>query len=663
MSPTQPISEPEPLVPPVLDIIPDLDTDVPDKDPPGRPTLPLSLDKLIQTRLLLQADSGGGKSWAIRYVLEQTFNHIPHLVVDIEGEFATLRERFAYVLVSATPGEGDIPADPETASPLCRRLCELGASAVIDLYDLDETDQRRFTAEFSTALLALPKSLWSPRMVLIDEAERVAPEGEAAVSKTALSSLIKRARKRRIGVVLAAQSLPDVSKKVVRSLQNKMIGLATLDTDIKRAAAELGFDRDRSRELASLSPGTFFAHGPAFAHHGVRLLRTGPVETTHDPLSAGAPSHTAIKPPDSVADILPLLEDLSGVAQNETNGRTRQAQPRPATGSPPDKDLVEKEVDARLRTRAHNYRQELRQLWEIKNELQKQLAEGKRRENDLRRRIGHLEKAIKDARTSASATLKNLQLGPSTQAGGTIDGHKDHKDHEDPTDPDTGRNGPKDTRDVTATPSATPTNGTADTVLNARATYRQERLHSVSGSLGELQGQILATLVAWKRAGFEAIERENLAVLVDRSPRYSQFTKRHLTPLENAGLIEMVPSTIPDRTDSHLTAAITITDNGAAVADINDQATNLYPATIPALHHAWLCKFDPTLQTALSTLIDRYPATLSRADLAREIVSSPRSGSFQRKLTELRSWGLLQTDADAEFKASPILFPEPATGS
>ena len=53
----------------------------------------IDLPRLLETRMLIQANSGGGKSWAIRRLLEQTAGHVQQLVIDPEGEFATLREK------------------------------------------------------------------------------------------------------------------------------------------------------------------------------------------------------------------------------------------------------------------------------------------------------------------------------------------------------------------------------------------------------------------------------------------------------------------------------------------------------------------------------------------------------------------------------------------
>jgi len=64
----------------------------------------LDLTTLIETRLLVQANSGGGKSFALRRLLEQSHGKVQHLVIDVEGTFRTLRERYEYLLLGA---EGD----------------------------------------------------------------------------------------------------------------------------------------------------------------------------------------------------------------------------------------------------------------------------------------------------------------------------------------------------------------------------------------------------------------------------------------------------------------------------------------------------------------------------------------------------------------------------
>src|SRR3954471_2956510 len=96
-------------------------------------TVSIDLDKLIETRMLIQANSGGGKSWAIRRIIEQVFGHVQIIVIDPEGEFSNLRSKYDFVYVG---NGGDAETTPRSAGLLATRLLELKASAIIDLYEL-----------------------------------------------------------------------------------------------------------------------------------------------------------------------------------------------------------------------------------------------------------------------------------------------------------------------------------------------------------------------------------------------------------------------------------------------------------------------------------------------------------------------------------------------
>lgn len=145
----------------------------------------LDLPKLIRTKLLLQANSGGGKSWAIRRLLEQTFGHLQHIVVDPEGEFASLRERFDYVL--AAPSGGDTAIDvggrrgEEHTRLLAHRLLELNASAILDIYELAPSDRARFVRIFFDAMVNAPKALWHPVLIILDEAHQFCLDEETEI--------------------------------------------------------------------------------------------------------------------------------------------------------------------------------------------------------------------------------------------------------------------------------------------------------------------------------------------------------------------------------------------------------------------------------------------------------------------------------------------------
>ena len=79
------------------------------------------LEKLVDTRLLIQANSGGGTSYLIRKILEVSHGQVQQIILDSEGEFGSLRERFDYILAGKN---ADIQAVPRTAEVLARKVLE-----------------------------------------------------------------------------------------------------------------------------------------------------------------------------------------------------------------------------------------------------------------------------------------------------------------------------------------------------------------------------------------------------------------------------------------------------------------------------------------------------------------------------------------------------------
>src|SRR4051812_43074003 len=54
----------------------------------------LDLEELLATRLLVQGNSGSGKSHLLRRLLEQSAPWVQQTIIDPEGDFVALAERF-----------------------------------------------------------------------------------------------------------------------------------------------------------------------------------------------------------------------------------------------------------------------------------------------------------------------------------------------------------------------------------------------------------------------------------------------------------------------------------------------------------------------------------------------------------------------------------------
>lgn len=278
----------------------------------------LDIEILLRTRLLVQANSGGGKSYLLRRLAEQLFGKIPVIIIDPEGEFATLREKFGYVLVGKG---GETPADPRSAALVAQKLLELRASAVCDLYEMKPSDRHHWVRLFLESLIDAPKRLWRPTIIIVDEAHLFAPQKGTGESEahSAMVSMPTRGRKRRFCPIWATQRLAKVDKDASAELLNRLIGPTFEDVDLKRAADLLSIlpeDRRKfDQEMRVLEPGHFYALGRAICTER-KLVSIGKVLTSHEIED----SKYGIEPPpapEKVKALLPKLADLPKQAEEK----------------------------------------------------------------------------------------------------------------------------------------------------------------------------------------------------------------------------------------------------------------------------------------------------------------------------------------------------------
>lgn len=272
----------------------------------------IDLPKLIESRLLVQANSGGGKSWAIRRLIEQAFGHVQIIVIDPEGEFGNMRAKFDFVYAGKG---GDAPVESRSAALLAHRLLELKASAVVDLYELPPQERKHFVKLFCEAMVNAPKELWHDVLVIIDEAHVFAPEKGESEAMGPVIDLATRGRKRGYCVVLATQRLPKLNKDAAAECNNKLIGRASQDIDRKRAAEELGFtSKEQILSLRDLDPGEFYCFGPAISRD-VSRISIGDVQVK--PPKRGVARGRVPAPSAHVKQMLGKLKDLPQEAAEE----------------------------------------------------------------------------------------------------------------------------------------------------------------------------------------------------------------------------------------------------------------------------------------------------------------------------------------------------------
>ena len=238
----------------------------------------LDLEELLATRLLVQGNSGSGKSHLLRRLLEQSAPWVQQCVIDPEGDFVTLADRFGHVVVEAARSEAEL-------TRIAARIRQHRVSVVLDLEGLDVEQQMRAAAAFLGGMFDADRDYWYPMLVVVDEAQLFAPAvaGEVSdetrkLSLGAMTNLMCRGRKRGLAGVIATQRLAKLAKNVAAEASNFLMGRTFLDIDMARAADLLGMERRQAEMFRDLARGHFVALGPALSRRPLPIV-IGAVET------------------------------------------------------------------------------------------------------------------------------------------------------------------------------------------------------------------------------------------------------------------------------------------------------------------------------------------------------------------------------------------------
>jgi len=240
----------------------------------------LDLEELLATRLLVQGNSGSGKSHLLRRLVEQSAPVVQQAIIDPEGDFVTLADIFGHVVVDASS------LSENGLQQVGARVRQHRVSVVLNLENLDAEAQMRHAAAFLGGMFDVDREFWFPVLVVVDEAQLFAPAAAGDVSDEArkaslgaMTNLMCRGRKRGLAGVIATQRLAKLAKNVAAEASNFLMGRTFLDIDMARAADLLGMERKQAEMFRDLERGRFIALGPAMCRRPLPI-RIGDVQTS-----------------------------------------------------------------------------------------------------------------------------------------------------------------------------------------------------------------------------------------------------------------------------------------------------------------------------------------------------------------------------------------------
>ncbi len=598
----------------------------------GGKAIHLDLAVLLRSRALVTANSGGGKSWLLRRLAEQLFGKVPVWIIDPEGEFATLREKFGFVLVGKG---GETPADPRTAPLVAHKLRELQASAVFDLYDLKPPTRHAWVRAFLEALMNLPKSLWRPLVVMLDEAHVFCPEKGMGESEAygAVQDAATRGRKRGICLVPFTQRLAKISKTVTAELLNRLVGMTREGVDIDRAVEVLSVARDERDQfrvdIKKRKPGEFYGMGPAIGDDRI-LLTVGPVETTHPEVGSEI-SDTPPPPPEKIRALLTKLADLPKEAEEKAKN----------------------EADLRAEIRS----------------LKAQLAAGKRDLSTNPGKVNHattpppkpvrveipvippaqlvrLEKAMANAVTAAGkcADTVGMLRGFSDLVMENVKKIEQRARRPEPVLTPIPAIGTK------VRPMPTPAESVSQlqtSALLARVPARMQLRDSENSegpardtTVSRPQLRILQAIAMFEALGFSEVPRTWVAPLADTTWKSSGFEK-NVSTLKTGGYLEAGSQ-----------GSLRIRPEGRG--EVGNQA----PPTEEQLLAKCKAAVSGPQARILEVLVDHFPADQSREEIAVQAETTTTSSGFEKNMSTLKTAGMIEISGKGRARAAAWLFAE-----
>jgi len=256
---------------------------------------------LIDRGLAILGMRGSGKSWTAGVVAEELASKgIPFIVIDLMGEYYSLREKFP-VLIAAlgTPKYADIKGvTPDQAGAIAESVVKSGISLILDLKYGTMLERFAFLAPFLEALYHTEESLKRPLVLIIDEAHRITPE-KGVIKLREVQKFQRKVeywvyetgatgRHYGIGFVVVARRVAEISKMTLTQCELKLALRVVDPVDLERLR-EYGLPTEILNQVKRFKPGDAVVIGleePRIIHvkqricsHGARTPLAKPVET------------------------------------------------------------------------------------------------------------------------------------------------------------------------------------------------------------------------------------------------------------------------------------------------------------------------------------------------------------------------------------------------
>ena len=191
-------------------------------------------------------------------MIEACFGHTGIIIIDPEGEWSSLREKFPFLIIGK-----DVPLQLETAETMAEQVLQHNLSVIIDTsLTEDDEEAKEYVKLFLHKFIFLETTLKQHYLVVVEETEDFVPE-KGVSSQTCVPvfiSIAKKGGKRGIGCLFIAHRPAWVSKGVLSQCRNKAVS-AIESPDFEAVEDYARVPKDVVEKLPTLQKGQFYFVG------------------------------------------------------------------------------------------------------------------------------------------------------------------------------------------------------------------------------------------------------------------------------------------------------------------------------------------------------------------------------------------------------------------
>ena len=225
--------------------------------------LDLDLESLIGQCVAVLGIRGSGKSNTAGVIFEELLNNnYPMSIVDIEGEYFGLKEKYE-VLVVGTGDGVEIEIDAGCAAEIAEVSMEKNVPVVLDLSGFLSEERTEILMEYLSSLWNLAGTLRRPYIIGIEEAHEFIPQGVKTELKEMISRIALRGRKRGLGAIVVSQRSAKVEKDVLSQAGMLFLHRVVHEVDMRVYSELLPWRKSEVKEIiTSLETGNcIFVNG------------------------------------------------------------------------------------------------------------------------------------------------------------------------------------------------------------------------------------------------------------------------------------------------------------------------------------------------------------------------------------------------------------------